>query len=37
MKKIVYIATLPDREIQLRKTVESLVNQVDEVRISLNN
>ena len=37
MKKVLYIASLPDRDIQLKRTVESLVNQVDEIIISLNN
>jgi len=31
------IATLPEREKQLIKTVESLYNQVDKINIYLNN
>ena len=37
MRKICYIATLPERENQLIKTVGSLINQVDLIVISFNN
>ena len=37
MRISVNIASLPEREEQLKRTVESLINQVDEINICLNN
>lgn len=36
-RKVVWIATIPQREIFLERVVNSLINQVDEINVWLNN